>query len=57
MKFVIRARLNTARQLVRETNMKLARIAVELGYSDVCFFSRQFKQRFGRPPSDFRPKV
>jgi AraC family transcriptional regulator, arabinose operon regulatory protein len=56
MEFVIRARLNTARQLVRETDMKLAQIAAELGYSDVFFFSRQFKQRFGRPPSDFRPE-
>lgn len=56
MEFVIRARLNTARQLVRETDMKLAQIASELGYADVYFFSRQFKQRFGRPPSDLRPK-
>jgi AraC-like DNA-binding protein len=56
MEFVIRARLNTARQLVCETDMKLAQIAAELGYSDVYFFSRQFKQRFGCPPSDFRPE-
>jgi AraC-like DNA-binding protein len=54
--FVIRARLNLARQLVVETNMKLAHIAAELGYSDVYFFSRQFKQRFGVPPSVLRPK-
>jgi AraC-like DNA-binding protein len=56
MEFVIRSRLNTARQLVRETDMKLAQIAAELGYCDVYFFSRQFKQRFGRPPSDYHPK-
>ena len=56
MEFVIRTRLNTARQLVCETNMKLALIATELGYSDVYFFSRQFKQHFGCPPSDFRRK-
>jgi AraC-like DNA-binding protein len=54
MRYVIRARLHTARQLLRETNMKLEQIAEELGYSDLCFLSRQFRQHFGVPPSALR---
>lgn len=54
MSFVIRARLNLARQLALETTMSLTAIATELGYEDLYFFSRQFKQRFGHPPSALR---
>jgi AraC family transcriptional regulator, arabinose operon regulatory protein len=55
MTFVIQTRLELARQLIRETTMSLTDIAGELGYQDLYFFSRQFKQRFGRPPSAHRP--
>jgi AraC-like DNA-binding protein len=55
MAYVIRARLDLARQLVLETTMSLTAIAAELGYEDLYFFSRQFKQRYGHPPSALRP--
>jgi AraC-like DNA-binding protein len=54
MAFVIRARLELARQLILETGMSLTQIAGELGYQDLYFFSRQFKLRFGHPPSALR---
>jgi len=54
MAFVIRARLDLARQLILETTMSLTAIAAELGYEDLYFFSRQFKQRYGHPPSALR---
>ncbi len=40
-----------ARQLISETEMKLSQIAEVLGHGDVYFFSRQYKQIFGKPPS------
>ncbi len=52
--FIIRARLERARQLIEETDMSLAQISNVLGYSDVFFFSRQFKQHWGRPPGEWR---
>jgi AraC family transcriptional regulator of arabinose operon len=52
--FIIRARLERARQLIEETDMPLAQISNVLGYSDVFFFSRQFKQHWGRPPGEWR---
>ncbi len=54
MAFVIRARLDLARQLMLESTMSLTAIAAELGYEDLYFFSRQFKQRYGQPPSVLR---
>ena len=54
MTFVIQTRLALARQLIRETSMSLTEIAWELGYEDLFYFSRQFKQHFGRPPSTYR---
>lgn len=52
--FVIETRLDVARQLILETAMPVTQIAAELGYQDIYFFSRQFKQRFGRAPSRLR---
>ena len=52
--YVIAARLNRARFLLRETDQKLSRIAESLGYQDVSFFCRQFKNRTGYSPGQFR---
>jgi AraC family transcriptional regulator of arabinose operon len=52
--FVVRARLDRATQLLRETTMTVSEIAEVLGYRDVYFFSRQFKQHRGVAPSGVR---
>jgi len=54
MTFVIQTRLELARQLILESGLSLMDIADELGYQDLYFFSRQFKQRYGQPPSTYR---
>lgn len=54
--FVIQTRLERAAQLIRETDMTLTQIAAALGYPDLYFFSRQFKKRFGHPPSLLRKR-
>src|SRR5436853_7884077 len=43
--FCIRVRIDRAKQLLRESTMGVEVIARTLGYADVFFFSRQFKQR------------
>jgi len=53
-RFMVQARLERARQLIAETDMTLSQIAQVLGYDDVYFFSRQFKQYAGHPPSALR---
>jgi len=52
--FVIETRLDLARHLIIETEMSLSEVAEDLGYSDLFFFSRQFKQRYACPPSQLR---
>lgn len=52
--YCIRARLERAQVLLVESPMSIEQIATNLGYADVFFFSRQFKQRFGISPSAWR---
>jgi len=52
--FIIQVRIERAKQLLRESSLSIGEIANALGYSDVFFFSRQFKARSGLSPSGFR---
>ncbi|GAA1590437.1 hypothetical protein GCM10009789_50150 [Kribbella sancticallisti] len=52
--YVIKARIDRAHQLLTETTMTVTQVAAALGYTDVPYFSRQYKQRTGRSPSDSR---
>lgn len=53
--FLIQARIDRAHQLLAESGMTVTQTAAALGYTDVPYFSRQYKQRTGRSPSDDRP--
>ena len=52
--YLIQARIDRAHQLLTETGMSVTQIAAALGYTDVPYFSRQYKQRTGRSPRDAR---
>jgi AraC-like DNA-binding protein len=52
-----RWRLEDARNLLRFSTHPVAGIAAMLGYRHVCFFSKQFRQRFGVSPSQYRKSV
>lgn len=54
MNYVIRARISRARWLLLETRMGIGEIARALGYSDLYYFSRQFRKETGAPPSALR---
>ena len=54
--FLLHTRLMRARHLLAETDLSIADIAEQLGYADLFFFSRQFKQKVGIPPSVYRIK-
>ncbi len=51
--FVVRTRIERAKSLLAST-LSIGRISDLLGYSDVYFFSRQFRQLTGVPPTRWR---
>jgi transcriptional regulator GlxA family with amidase domain len=52
--YVLRQRLNRARDLLVCTDQPLAEIALAAGFSDQSHFARQFRQSFGVSPGNFR---
>jgi AraC family transcriptional regulator of arabinose operon len=51
---LIQARVDRAHQLLTETGMSVTQIAAALGYTDIAYFSRQYKQRTGQSPRTTR---
>lgn len=55
--FVVAARIERAQTLLIETELSIKQIASALRYSSVYFFSRQFRQRTGVAPTQWRRTV
>jgi AraC-like DNA-binding protein len=52
--FIVHSRQVRAERLLRETTLPMGEIAEAIGYHDVCFFSRQFRQFHGTSPLQYR---
>ncbi len=52
--YLIYLRLNKAKELLRETDMKGSQVAMESGYNDSHYFSYIFKKNVGITPSEYR---
>ncbi|HSI85562.1 MAG: AraC family transcriptional regulator [Candidatus Methylacidiphilales bacterium] len=52
--YVIQCRMERAVQLLQESQLSIQQIADALGYSDIFFFHRQFRQVTGTTPGSFR---
>jgi AraC-like DNA-binding protein len=52
--FLLNLRLSRARHLLTETSLGIGEIAERLDYSDLFFFSRQFKAKTGLSPLQYR---
>ena len=52
--YVLQSRMARARALLAEGDLPLAAVADRLGYENVYFFARQFKQQVGVPPGVYR---
>lgn len=55
--FLVESRLQRAHTLLAESLMPVTAVAEALGYPDHVLFSRQFRARFGQPPSALRRTV
>lgn len=47
-------RLHKARNLLQTTNLNISEIAFETGFKDPAYFTRTFKEEFGKNPSETR---
>ena len=52
--YITRCRMEHARDLPKTTDMSIAQISEQSGYSDLFYFSKRFKSFWGVPPSRYR---
>ena len=52
--YLTRLRLAHAHRLLAETDLSIADIAAEVGFSDQSYFDRRFRQQYGHSPRDLR---
>ena len=50
-------RINKARELIKGTDMKISQIAMEVGYSNPGYFSKNYKKYIGKTPEDDRSYI
>jgi len=52
--YIIQAKIERACQLLSESNLTIGAISEVLGFQDIFYFSRQFKQKIGQSPARYR---
>lgn len=57
VRYFNRLKMDTARELLKRTDMPLARIAAELSFCDEFYFSRVFKKYAGMSPDHYRKSL
>jgi len=55
--YIVRKRIEKAEYLLTKTNMKIGKIAQEVGYRDTNYFSLAFKKQAGMSPGQYREKI
>ncbi len=53
-RFIRTVRLNRAKELLLDPNLKISAVAYDCGFNDPAYFSRAFKQAFGLTPQTWR---
>ncbi len=54
--FITAERMKKARELLKTTSLPIRDVALAVGYSNISYFSRQFKRSQGMTPLEFRRK-
>ncbi|MDQ8195041.1 AraC family transcriptional regulator [Coraliomargarita sp. SDUM461004] len=55
--FLINCKMIEARRYLESSHLRVGEIAEALGYKDIYFFSRQFKQLVGKSPLQYRKEL
>lgn len=54
MEYVMKLRIQNAKDLLMQTDKDIVEIASDVGYTDLKYFSKLFKKKTGLSPSEFR---
>jgi YesN/AraC family two-component response regulator len=54
--YVLKMRMDKAKEYLRSPQMQIQEIAEKLGYSNAHYFAKAFKHRYGETPSEFRSR-
>mgnify|MGYP000951439663 FL=1 len=52
-----RVRIERAKTLLRESNLRIHQVGRQVGYADPAYFSRSFKSAVGISPNEFRARI
>lgn len=55
--YVIREKLERAREMLQESSAKISEVARAVGYEDVKYFSQLFKKHYSLNPSEYREEA
>jgi two-component system response regulator YesN len=55
--YVLKVRMEKAKELLRDPNLKIRNVAEMVGYKDKNYFSKAFKHYCGLSPSDYREQM
>ncbi|QNM84722.1 helix-turn-helix transcriptional regulator [Polaribacter pectinis] len=54
--YIIKSKLKLAERLLKESNLNITQIAAKTGFVDVSHFSKIFKNKYGKRPSEYYKK-
>ena len=57
IEYLLRLRIQKAMALLRNTDLTITEIAMEVGFNDSNYFTRQFKRVQGSSPTRFRVQL
>ena len=52
--YILNYRLKKAAELLTTTNQSVQQVSMSVGISDGAYFSKRFKQQYGRTPLEYR---
>ncbi|MFD0693163.1 response regulator [Paenibacillus sp. GCM10027628] len=55
--YLTKTRMNAAKQLLRETNLKTYEVAERVGYTSAKYFSTLFRRIYGLTPTEYRDRT
>ena len=56
IEYLVRLRIQRAMDMLRNTDLTVTEIALEVGFNDSNYFTRQFRRILGESPRSFRQR-